>query len=85
MGCVTTWAKECSLECSLESEVLQEVEKVKELNSENVQINKKTLDLTVLTELAAAHSLYLALGFSDQGQKVDLGKNCFLQHMSLPL
>ena len=81
MGCVVKWAKECSVE----SVVLPEVENAEELNSENVQINIKTLDLTVLTELSAAHNLYLALGFSDQGQKVDLGKNCFLQHMSLPL
>jgi ribosomal protein S18 acetylase RimI-like enzyme len=55
------------------------------LDEENSLRSKKlfsTVDLTVLVDLTAAQALYRLAGFREEGPPVDLGGNCYLQHMS---
>jgi ribosomal protein S18 acetylase RimI-like enzyme len=52
-------------------------------NENNHKMKDRSLDLTLLSGLDSAKALYVKMGFLDKGVLVDLGGNCFLQHMSL--
>jgi ribosomal protein S18 acetylase RimI-like enzyme len=52
-------------------------------NENNHKMKDRSLDLTLLSGLDSAKSLYVKMGFLNKGVLVDLGGNCFLQHMSL--
>jgi ribosomal protein S18 acetylase RimI-like enzyme len=74
-----------NLESHRESNVKTKIfnETLDEENSMRLKKRFSTVDLTVLVDLTAAQALYRLTGFREEGPPVDLGGNCYLQHMSI--